>query len=355
MANSDRKEKIYINFMGHYHPNNIIKNKFYADLNIGCDDKWIEQRTGIKERRSVIKEEDLLDLALGNKSLKELRKENKVESLASISKNAFELIKSNLSSHKSEEYFDYVKGNIGLVICGTSIPDFDIPSNASVIANLIDLKNIPTLDINAACSSFIVGVNSAVSFLNSNAFNLKNDKRIVLFNPERYSIRMNYKDRGSCMLFGDGASSAIISKEHSDGSFEIIDSFYTSAPQLSDLITIEDEGFFTQDGPTVFKYAVEKSVEAGKLLLSRNNINDYSNLYYIGHQANMRILKSTADGLKISGDKHLTNIEFLGNQGSAGAPAVLSQNFDKFKKGDFLIMTGVGSGVSYGSILLKKT
>ena len=234
-----------------------------------------------------------------------------------------------------------------LLVCGTSVPDWCIPANACVIADRIGLAGV-AVDLNSACSSFIVDLHFARQMLLGGTV-----AKILVCNPERYSLRLNYNDRSSCMLFGDGSACAVLKSEANSG-LEIIDTEVYSLPADYSKVVIPDEGKFLQQGKAVQKFAITRTIEATRKILQRNSytISDIS--YFIGHQANKRMLDSVVGKLGLTANQHLSNVVEFGNQGAAGAPIVLAQNWQRFRVDDLIVVTVVGSGLTWGSALLRK-
>lgn len=325
--------------MGHYHPPNELDNEFFNELGIGSDPSWIEERTGIRSRRSVMERDNIIRLRDGTATLEQLRDEGLVPTIADISEPAWK----HLQSRFKEEN----KG-VEALICGTSVPDFDIPANACSIAARIGLT-VPAIDTNSACSSFVVDMHIARGLLTAGFYH-----KIAIFNPERYSLRMNYTDRSSCILFGDGCSAALVSDQEQSGALEIIDTLIESDPEGYDLVKVPDGKPFSQNGKAVQKFAISRTIETTRAILDRNQLKPEEIQYFTGHQANLRMVMSAAERLGLSTEKHLFNVDRFGNQGAAGAPAVLSMNWDLFKPGDHIVLAVVGSGLTWGSMLLRK-
>ena len=334
---------VYINLMGHYHPENRVGNDFFDHLGIDSDAAWIEDRTGIESRRSVMRPEDILRMHRGETDLEGLRREGKFASIASLAEKAWELLQK-----RAESLPNSVADDIDALICGTSIPDYDIPANACTISAALGLS-CPSFDTNSACSSFVVDLHVAKALVASGAHH-----RIALFNPERYSLRVNYEDRSSCVLFGDGCAATIVSDKATEHSFLVLDTLVASDPSGYDLVQIPESGRFSQNGKAVQKFAISKTLEATRAILDRNQLHPNDISYFTGHQANLRMISSAAERLGLSREKHLYNVDRFGNQGAAGAPAVLSEHWERFNRGDLVVVAVVGSGLTWGACLLKR-
>ncbi|MGE0172036.1 MAG: ketoacyl-ACP synthase III [Oligoflexales bacterium] len=328
-----------ITAMGHYHPENRIDNSFFDELEIGSDSEWIQDRTGIRSRRMVLNREQLRALKEKRLNLEELKVEGTI-GIEAFAKKCWEHLSTRWNPANGHKKID-------ALICGTSVPDFDIPANACAVASALGL-NCAAFDANSACSSFVVDLHVARALIQNGSFN-----RIAIVNPERYSLRMDYNDKSSCILFGDGCAASILQSGENEHGLEIVDTLVESDPAGYDLVRIKDSGNFWQNGKAVQKFAITKTVDATNKILERNNITARDISYFIGHQANLRMVSSAADRLGISEDKHLHNVAELGNQGAAGAPAVLSMNWNRFKPGDFIVVSVVGSGLTWASALLR--
>lgn len=328
----------YIYKMGHYHPETVLDNSFFDLLEIGSEASWIEERTGIRSRRTVMKPRDILALKNKSKTMTQICDEGGVESIADIGQRAWQ----NMIGSGDPSL------NPDLLICGSSVPDFAIPANASTIAARLGLKST-AFDANSACSSFVTNIHLARGLIASGMH-----RSIAVFNPERYSLKVDFNDRNSCVLFGDGSTCAYLGDEEEPGSLRIVDSLIASDPEGHDLVKIPIDGLFSQRGAAVQKFAITKTIEVSRAIMDRNALNPDEISYFTGHQANLRMIKSAVEKLGIDSRKHLYNVDDYGNQGAAGAPAVLSMNWERFQKGDRILVAVVGSGLTWGAALLEK-
>lgn len=343
MTDSARGDNIVITSMGHYHPENLIPNAFFESLDIGSDTQWVVERTGIESRASVLPEEQLRKLAENPDHIRTLRAEGGFESIGSMGAKAFAKLKSRLSAESQESLPAELDG----IICGTSVPDYDIPANAATIADAIGVATT-AFDVNSACSSFIVNLHTARGLLASGLH-----KSLALFQPERYSIRLDYRDKASCILFGDGCAASAVTRGATEG-LEVLDTIVASDPQKFDTVKLPVDQCFSQNGKAVQKFAITRTIQVVQELLERNSLTSSDLSYFIGHQANLRMINSACDRLGLPPEKHLYNVDTLGNQGGAGAPCVLSMNWDKLRKGDTVAVAVVGSGLTWGGALLRK-
>ncbi len=334
----NRDKKVVITGLGHFHPPNLIENSFFSQLDIGSDSQWVAERTGINSRCSVLSPEDLLSLRRREKSLRCLREEGRVMTIAQMGKSAWKCLE-----QRDAEGLHQLEA----LSCGTSVPDFDIPANACTIAAEIGAQCF-AFDVNSACSSFVVNLHIAKSMIQSGSL-----KKMALFIPERYSLRLDYTDKSSCVLFGDGCAAATLQLDGSSG-FELIDTIVTSSPEKHNLVQIPTDGYFYQNGKAVQKFAITKTIAITHEILEKNQLSIGDIDYFVGHQANLRMLSSAAKKLGFSDSQHLFNVDTYGNQGGAGAPSVLSMNWDQFKSGDLIVVSVVGSGLTWASALLRK-
>lgn len=333
--------RVVVTAMGHFHPDNHLENAFFDQLGIESDAHWVVERTGIESRTSVLAREDIVALRHGHKDLTTLRKENRVTSAAELGLQAWR--------NMNKRFPKTAANDVDALICGTSVPDFDIPANACAVAGKIGL-NCLAFDANSACSSFVTDLHVARGLLGTGVH-----KKVAIVNPERYSLRMDYADKRTCILFGDGCATAVIESAPDAVGLEVLDTIVASDPGKFDLITIGDNDVFQQNGKAVQKFAITKTIEITKEILAKNGLTTSDLAYFMGHQANLRMVSSVAERLGVPPDRHLYNVDQLGNQGAAGAPAVLSMNWDKFKKGDLIVMAVVGSGLTWGAALFRAT
>ena len=327
-----------ITAMGHWFPPHVIDNDFFATLDIGSASDWIEARTGIKARRSVLTPQQIRDIKDTPRARAEISSNDCEWDIASFAQAAFACLQKRKD----------VKAWQGewLIICGTSVPDWDIPANACVIAAKLGLKGV-AVDINSACSSFVVDLHFARQMLAA-----ERNRKVLICNPERYSLRMDYRDRSSCVLFGDGSACAVV--ESGGQGLAVIDTEIYSHPADCDKVVIPDGGTLTQQGKAVQKFAISKTIEAAQAILQRNALTIADINYFIGHQANHRMLQAVVSKLGLQAEQHLCNVVDFGNQGAAGAPDVLSQNWERLRQGDTILLAVVGSGLTWGATILRK-
>lgn len=295
---------------------------------VDTSDEWITSRTGIKERRI-------------------LKGENKGTSTLAINAVNALLAKKNIEGKE-----------IDLLICATSTPDMGFISTANIVCEAIS-SNAMSFDISAACSGFIYALEMASNFIKSG-----NYKKVVVVGADKMSSVMDYSDRNTCILFGDGAGAVLIepSEEyglidtvmHSDGTGkDLLNVKRGSAYPISLSKLAENEHYFYQDGKSVFKHAVTNMSSAAASIMERNQLSSDEIAYLIPHQANLRIIDATAKRMNLDKDRVCINIEKYGNTTGATIPLVLWDFEKKFKKDDNLVLAAFGGGFTWGAVYLK--
>jgi 3-oxoacyl-[acyl-carrier-protein] synthase-3 len=305
---------MYINDIKSYFPDEVVDNKYFAEK-LDTSEEWITSRVGIKERRRC--REDNPSVFVGTQAVHQLPK----EALA----------------------------HLDCIMVGTSVTQWQFPSTANFIAKELNIDDVPCFDLKAACSSFLFGLRVSQGLL-ATGF-----QKILLILPEVFSGILDYTDRSSAILLGDGAVACLVSNEARG--FEVIDLFIDSKSSGAYSIRAPIGGYFFQEGSKVQNFAVRYSIKASQKLLKRNNLTGpVSNHvdYLILHQANFEMMKTVVDNLGLKREQLLHNIERYGNTGAVGAPSVLAENWDKIKPGEKVMITVVGSGLSWGSLLLEK-
>ncbi|EAQ42893.1 beta-ketoacyl-ACP synthase III [Polaribacter sp. MED152] len=319
-----------ITAVGKYVPDYILTNKeleTYVDTN----DEWITSRTGIKERR-ILKGEGLGTSYMAIKAAEDL------------------LQKSNT---KAED--------IDLLIVATATPDLPVAATAAYVATKIGAKNAFSYDLQAACSSFLFGMSTASSYVESGRY-----KKVLLIGADKMSSIIDYKDRATCIIFGDGAGAALF--EPNEEGYGLQDEFLRSDGIGRDFLRIEAGGsilppseetvknkqhFVHQEGKTVFKYAVSNMADVSEKMLTRNNLKEEDIQWLVPHQANKRIIEATANRVGVGSNKVMMNIHKYGNTTSATLPLLLADYENQLKKGDNLIFAAFGGGFTWGAIYLK--
>lgn len=328
--------------LGHWFPETVLDNAFFDTLDIGSSAEWIEDRVGIRERRSVLSREDITDLRRGRVTRAQLVASGRLMTMAQMTKPCWELAMARARQPSTYNHVD-------MVIAGTSVPDWDIPANACTISNALGIQ-APSFDCNSACSTFVVNLHVARSMLQSGAA-----RSVAIANAERYTTRVDYTDRSSCVLFGDSAAMGLLETSPDAEGLELLDTVIHSDPSGAEHVRLPVGGTFSQNGAAVQKFAVTKTVAVTHEILERNGLTQDQLGYFIGHQANFRMLASACQKNGITERQHLFNVDQRGNQGATGAPTVLSTHWDRYRRGDFVVVAVVGSGLTWGAALFRRT
>jgi 3-oxoacyl-[acyl-carrier-protein] synthase-3 len=298
---------------------------------VDTNDEWITTRTGIKERRI-------------------LKEDGKGTSFLAIQA-ANDLI--NKTGLDPKE--------IDLVIVATASPDMKAASTAAYTATQIGATNAFSFDLEAACSSFLFGMSTASSYIESGKY-----KKVLLIGADKNSSFINYKDRATCIIFGDGGGAVLFEPNEeglglqdeylrSDGAGrEFLQATYggSSYPSTPEAVA-EGKHFVFQDGKTVFKNAVFNMADVADKIMTRNGLSKDDVTWLVAHQANKRIIDATANRMSLDEKKVMMNIEKYGNTTSATLPLLLNDYESQLKKGDNLIFAAFGGGFTWGSIYLK--
>lgn len=324
---------LYFHGLGHFHPENAFDNAFLESLDIGTNDAWIVERVGIRSRRTVLP----LDYIRTTKN-KDLRAAQE----AALYTNAETGRRAALMAI---ERAGIAPTDIGLVIAGGCSPDRCIPAEASSIANALGLS-CPALDIHSACSSF----GSQVHFLSMMGAGLP--EYVLLVSPENTTRITDFSDRASAILFGDATSAAVVSTKI-PARARVVFSTFGGNPGGADEVVIPRVGHFFQNGPAVHKFAIKQMAALVDEILARVGPERRERVYYVGHQANLTMLQAVCRRCEIPPERHLHNIVDFGNQAAAGAPVVLSQQWERFRDRDVVAVAVVGSGLSWASIQIE--
>ncbi len=319
-----------ITAVGGYVPDFVLTNKILETM-VDTNDEWITSRTGIKERR-ILKDEGKGTSYLAIKASQDLLTRGNIDPL-----------------------------EIDLVIVATATPDMPVAATAAYVATEIGATNAFAFDLQAACSGFLYGVSVASAYIQSGRY-----KKVLLIGADKMSSIVDYTDRSTCIIFGDGAGAALFEPNYEGLGFQ--DEYLRSDGIGRDFLKIEAGGSLhpttiqtlqdnkhkiIQDGKTVFKYAVTNMADSSELLMKRNNLTNQDIQWLVPHQANKRIIDATASRMKLDDSKVLMNIEKYGNTTSATIALVLSDFESLFKKGDTIILAAFGGGFTWGSIYLK--
>lgn len=332
---------MYLHSVGHFHPPTLLDNAFLESLDIGTTDAWITERVGIRSRHTVLPLDYIRETR--NRDVRGAI-EAATMSNALTGAKAAELALARAGLKASD---------IGMVISGGCSADECIPAEACRVAEALSIE-APSLDINSACSSF----GAQLHFLS----NMKPEALpdfILVVNPENSTRVVSYDDRSSCVLWGDASTAAIVSPRHK-GRFEIAHTLLRGDPSGADKVKVPRAGHFTQQGAAVQTFAIKRATETFLALRDafaqkRPGVHP-STLGLIGHQANLRMLEAVQTRGEVADGRHLYNVDRRGNCGAAGAPSVLSENWDDHAKlGDALALCVVGSGLTWAGTLLLRT
>ena len=325
---------VYASFssIGAYVPQKILSN---SDLETMVDttDEWITKRTGIKERRIAADDEFTSDM--GAKA-----------------------------AQQAIDRAQISKDDIDLVICATVTPDyFNMPSTACIISDKLEIRNVQAFDISAACSGFVYLLTLAKAFIESGM-----KKNVLIIGAEKFSSFVDYSDRGTCILFGDGAGAAVITatdnKEkamidiHASADGAYADFLVTPAPgsvnPASQKVIDEGLNFVRMKGNETFKLAVKTLTKDVTEILETNNINAADVPHFVPHQANYRIIKAVGDALKMREDQVVLTVGKYGNTSAASIPMAINDIYEsgRLKEGELMLLDTFGGGLTWASALL---
>lgn len=310
-----------------YAPEDILDNDMLSNM-VDTNDEWITTRVGIKQRR-ILKKEGEGSSYLGIQAVGRLLEE---------------------TGTKAEE--------VDLLICATSNPDYRFPSTGSVIAHKLGMTHAYAYDIQAACAGFLVALQDGAAYIRSGMY-----KKVVVVAAEKMSSMVNYADRTTCPLFGDGAGAMLL--EPSEANVGIIDGVFHIDGEGRDHLLMKAGGsvkpashetidaaehFVYQEGRAVYKHAVTDMLTSSLDVASRNGLTMDDVDWFVPHQANLRIIEAVADRSGIAPEKVLVNIEHYGNTSAASIPLCLDEYKSRIKKGDKLILTAFGAGFTWGAL-----
>ncbi len=321
--------KAAITAVGAYTPEYRLTNAILETM-VDTNYEWISSRTGIKERR-ILKDKD------------------KGASYLAI-KAAEDLISSSGLDPKT----------IDLVLVATVTPDMPVASTAAFVASQIGATNAFSFDLMAACSGFLYGMSTASSYIESGRY-----KKVLLIGADKMSSIIDYEDRATCIIFGDGGGAVLFEPNHegygfqdeilrTDGigrNFLKIEAGGSLLPASHETVNNKQHYVF-QDGKNVFKYAVSNMADVSEQIVKRNNLTNQDINWLVPHQANKRIIDATAKRVNLPEEKVMMNIQKYGNTTSATLPLLLKEYETQLKKGDQLVFAAFGGGFTWGSILL---
>ena len=324
------KTRAAITGVGGYVPDYILTNKELETM-VETSDEWITSRTGIKERR-ILKGENQGVSVLGIEAVKDLLAKTKVD-----------------------------PKEIDLIIFATVTADMTFPATANIVATAIGATNAFSYDMSAACSGFLYGLTTGASFIESGMY-----KKVIIIGGDKMSAIMDYTDRTTCIIFGDGAGCVLLEPTtedvgvmdsilKSDGSGEAYLHMKAGGSRMPASHTTIDsrQHFVYQEGSAVFKFAVTNMADVSAQIAERNHLNADNITWLVPHQANKRIIDATANRVGIAEEKVMMNIERYGNTTAGTIPLLLWDYEKRLKKGDNLLLAAFGGGFTWGSIYVK--
>lgn len=318
---------------GRYLPAKILTN-FDLEKIVETSDEWIKTRTGMSERRQAHQDEAASDLAY----------QAAIKALESANLRAKDL---------------------DMIICCTISGDHAFPSTACLVQKKLGIKDIPAFDLAAGCTGFIFGADVARQYVENGIV-----QHVLVIGVEILSRIINWKDRGTCVLFGDGAGAAVISRTEPTDISRLIDGMLNADGSQADLLiqpaggsrmpasertVAENLHTISMEGNKIFKLAVKSMQIACETILKRNNIDARSLDWVLPHQANIRIIESLVEKLKVDEKKVIVNIERYANTSAATIPIALDEAIrnKKVRKGDLVLMVAFGAGLTSGSLLIR--
>lgn len=324
------KIRAAITGVGGYVPDYVLTNKELEKI-VDTNDEWITSRTGVKERR-ILKGEGMGTSHMCEKAVKELLAKTNTDPL-----------------------------DVDMILVATATPDFIFPATANLLCDMVGAKNAFSFDLQAACSGFLYALVTGSQFIETGKY-----KKVIVVGADKMSSIIDYQDRKTCIIFGDGAGAVML--EPSADETGIYDSILrtdgSGLPYLhlkaggsrrpASIETLQNrEHYVFQEGATVFKFAVTNMSGVAAEIMERNSLTADDVNYLVPHQANKRIIDATAERMGVGSDKVLVNIEKYGNTTAATIPLVLWDFEKQLKKGDNIIMAAFGGGFTWGACYLK--
>jgi len=319
-----------ITAVGGYVPDYVLTNKELEKM-VDTTDEWITTRTGIKERH-ILKGEGKGTSDMAVEAIKQIFEKTGVDPL-----------------------------DIELVICATTTPDFTFPATANVISDKAGMKNAFGYDVNAACSGFLFALTTASQFIETGRY-----KKVIVVGGDKMSSIMDYTDRKTCIIFGDGAG-AVLLEPNTEGN-GIIDSVLRSdgagraflhqkaggsvKPATVETV-MNKEHYVYQEGQTVFKFAVKNMADVAAEIMERNHLKPEDVAWLVPHQANKRIIDATRERMELPEEKVMVNIQRYGNTTNGTLPLCLWEWEKQLHKGDNLVLAAFGGGFTWGATYIK--
>ena len=324
---------LYLHGIGHFHPENVITNRFLEELEIGTDEAWILERVGIRERRTVLP----LDYIRETKN-----RDPRAAQEASLYRNAET---AGAAARMAIARAGIKPSDIGLVISGSSAPAFSTPAEAAIVAAELEIE-ATCFDMNSACTPFGI----QVDFLGRMAAD-QLPPYVLIVQPDNITRAIDFGDRSSAVLFGDGSTAAVLSASVKAPAAFVETGCGTNAAAW-DKVTIPTMGHFSQDGHAVQGFAIRRMTESVRPLVPPSPRGDSGRFRFIGHQANMGALRTVCERAGIDEEEHWFNVDKFGNTGCTGAPAVLSRHWEELRSGDRVAICLVGAGLTWVNLML---
>ncbi|HMT36065.1 MAG: ketoacyl-ACP synthase III [Bacteroidetes bacterium] len=319
-----------ITCVGGYVPEDKLTNLDLEKL-VDTNDEWITSRTGIKERR-ILKGEGLGTSDMAVKAVQQIFDKKGIDPL-----------------------------EIELLICATTTPDFTFPATANVITDKLGMKNAWGYDVSAACSGFLYALTTAAQFIETGKY-----KKVIVVGGDKMSSILNFEDRATCIIFGDGCGAVLLEPNHEG--LGLIDSILKSdgagraflhqkaggsvKPATVETV-LNREHYVYQEGQTVFKFAVKNMAEVAYDIMQRNGLSEEDVTWLVPHQANKRIIDATRERMGLPEEKVMVNIQRYGNTTNGTLPLCLWEWESQLKKGDNIILAAFGGGFTWGATYLK--
>ena len=325
-----QKLKAAITSVGGYVPETKLTN-FDLEKMVDTNDEWIKSRTGISERR-ILKEPGKASSDMAVKAIEEILQKKQLDPL-----------------------------DIDCIICATVTPDMVFPATANIIGDKIGAKNAFGFDLGAACSGFLFALTTGASFVEAGRY-----KKVIVVGVDKMSSIIDYTDRATCIIFGDGAGAVLLEPSADEDGFQ--DSILKSDGSGSAYLHLKAGGslkpatfetvmakehYAFQDGQPVFKFAVKGMADVSAELLEKHNLTGEDIAWLVPHQANLRIIDATADRVGLPKEKVMINIQKYGNTTAATIPLCLWEWESQLKKGDNLILAAFGGGFTWGAAWVK--
>jgi len=332
VADQEKRYRAAITATGRFLPDRVVTNAEMAER-VETSDEWIRTRTGIVERRFLPEDEPTSTMAIA--VAEELLQRRGLKA-----------------------------GDIDLIIVATITPDMIFPATACLVQHAIGAHRAWAYDLSAACSGFVFAVTTGAQFIASGA-----QRRVMVIGADKMSTILDFEDRATCVLFGDGAGGVLLERAEDDEAGLIDFEHYADGSNV-DCLCIKGGGslyppsyetvdgrmhYIRQDGRTVFKFAVGKMAEVSAGLIERNGITGADLKLFVPHQANKRIIDAAAERMNLPPEKVMVNIDRYANTTAATIPIALSEAVDqgRLECGDLVLMTGVGGGLTWGSALFR--